>query len=125
MADDASQVAIMKSMVDQLQQEKVSLLMAIESLVVRNEKANADTRQQFIKTILELERELEASRQESAQARVIGNSSGALPYSIRVNTTRKRLEYINKDSAVDDNGNPWSDELWSPVLGGDFVEYTP
>lgn len=123
------------SIISDLQQERDGLVTLLKDITGKYENSIAETRKLFVEFSVKAEsRDRIIDRIVATQGDVIaadakngleGDAVTATPYSLRVNTTLKRLEYINKSSAVDGDGNEWPDADWLPVLRGDFVEYTP
>lgn len=119
---------------DQLEQNKQeiaamkdSIMSAMRDMMGHVATENAITRKMVSDFVAEEKAKIIMDERTVSQQDVIesgGGDSGAA-FSIRVNTTLKRLEYINKASATDGDGNEWPDDQWLPVLRGDFVEYTP
>jgi hypothetical protein len=82
------------------------------------------TQQAFVDTIARVvaETRLEKEQMKYAQGNVM---HGHPPFSLRVNLNDKKLQWIARESAINpDTGVEWSDELWSDVQNGDFVEVT-
>jgi hypothetical protein len=120
-----------KSDVEQKKQElealRESYMYALRQNIEQTRAMNEATQKLFSEFVIRQQNEKgEEPISFTGQDGVIqdGGTAGT-NFSVRVNTTLKRLEYINRASATDSEGAEWPDADWLPVLRGDFVEYTP